>query len=63
MQIVAGSSSDTMSTLDIIKQVPTRLIRFVKRLAQLNDGRYMIMYVINDGNVEWSITKIERVER
>ena len=63
MQIVAGSGGDTMSTRDILKQVPTRLMRFVLRVAQLQPGRYMIMYVVGDEQVEWSVTRIEKVER
>lgn len=63
MQIVNGAADDTMTIKDIMKRIPTRMIRFVLRIASLQRGRYMVFLTVGDGDIEWSVCPVERVER
>lgn len=63
MQIVAGSGGNTAPIRDIMKQVPTRLVRLMLRIAQLQRGRYMLLLSVGDDMIEWSVCPVEKVER
>ena len=64
MQVVAGSNNaDTMTIRELTKQVPTRLIRLMLRIAQLQRGRYMVLLSVGDDAIEWSVCPVEKVER
>lgn len=64
MQIVAGRADDSMTVREALKQVPTRLIRFVKRVASLPRGRYVLYLAVgDDGMIDWQVSPIERLER
>lgn len=64
MQVVSGRPDDNMTIRDVLRQVPTRMIRFVKRIAQLQSGRYIVYLAISDdGVMSWSVSHIERIEQ
>ena len=64
MQIVSGRPEDGMTIRDVLRQVPTRMIRFVKRIAQLQRGRYIVYLAISDdGVMSWSVSTIEKIEQ
>jgi hypothetical protein len=63
MQIVAGRADDTMTMREVIKRVPSRLIRFLLRVASLQKGRYMVHLTVSDDDFSFSVCPIERVER
>jgi len=52
-----------MTIREVLKRVPTRLLRLAQRLAQLQRGRYMLLLTIGDDTMEWTICPIEKVER
>lgn len=63
MQIIAGRADDSMTVRDALKQVPSRLIRLLLRIAQLKRGKYVVyLGVGDDGTVSWSVCPIERME-
>lgn len=64
MQVVSGRPDDNMTIRDVLRQVPTRMIRFIKRIAQLQRGRYIVYLAIgDDGVMSWSVSTIERIEQ
>jgi hypothetical protein len=63
MQVVNGAADDTMTVKDILKRIPTRMIRFMLRIASLQRGRYMVYLTVGEGDIEWSVCQVERVER
>jgi hypothetical protein len=46
-----------------MKRVPSRLIRFLLRVASLQKGRYMVYLTVGDDDFAFSVCPIERVER
>lgn len=63
MQVINGAADDTMSIKEIMKRIPTRMIRFVLRIASLQRGRYLVYLTVGDGDIEWSVCLVERMER
>jgi hypothetical protein len=63
MQIVAGRADDSLSMREAMKRVPSRLIRFLLRVASLQKGRYMVYLTVGDDDFAFSVCPIERVER
>lgn len=64
MQIVNGrAAAEEMTVRDLLKRVPTRLIRFMLRVASLQRGRYMLLLNVGDDEIEWSVSPVGRVER
>jgi hypothetical protein len=52
-----------MTMREVIKRVPSRLIRFLLRVASLQKGRYMVHLTVSDDDFSFSVCPIERVER
>lgn len=63
VQVLNGMSDDSMSIRDALKRIPTRMIRFMLRVASLQRGRYMVYLTVGDGDIEWSVCPVERIER
>lgn len=64
MQVVSGMADDTLTIKEALKRIPTRMIRFMLRVAGLKKGRYVVyLSVGSDSNIEWSVLPIEKMER
>jgi len=63
MQIVAGRADDSLTMREAMKRVPSRLIRFLLRVASLQKGRYMVYLAVGDDDVTFCVSAIERLER
>lgn len=64
MQVVNGRAKEqSMSIQDLLKRVPTRLIKFMLRVASLQRGRYVILLGVGEDEIEWSVSQVGRVER
>lgn len=63
MQVLNGMSDDSMSIRDALKRIPTRMIRFMLRVASLQRGRYVVYLSVGDGDIEWSVCPVDRIER
>lgn len=63
MQVVNGMAPDRQPVKELLKIIPTRLLRFVLRVAQLQRGRYVILYNVGEDDISWTIAPIQHVER
>lgn len=45
-------------------QLPIQLVKLVRRLNGLEDGRYQIILTVEDGKAtDWTVDKLGKVER
>lgn len=64
MQIIVGNKPEMTTLKEIQQQVPSRLLRFLLRVAQLRQGRYVIYFSVGeDGLPSWSVADMGQVER
>ncbi len=64
MIALSGSAKGEQKTIrDLTKLVPTRLLRFMLRVASLQKGRYVIIVGVGDNDIEWSVSSIGKTER
>lgn len=63
MITVTGTPESQMSLKDVQKQVPSRLLRLLLRLASLPRGKHIIVYNVGDGDVSWHVSEFGKLER
>lgn len=64
MQIIQGMATDTVQIRDMARQVPARMLKFLKRIARLEQGKYVIIFSVGqDGDIMWQVNEAGKVER
>lgn len=57
-----ADNSTRIETVPI--QLPVQLVKLVRRLNGLEDGRYQIILTVEDGKAtDWTVDKLGKVER